>query len=102
MPETIILIEDIIFNPFDARGKEWDFWQDCASKEELERFSKILFGFNRKKSNSKANSFWEQSAETVFNSCLQYQRKVNPDIQALPYLLQKSKLNSLSRKLIWY
>lgn len=90
---------DIIFNPFDARGKEWDFWQDCTSKEELERFSKILFGFNRKKSNSKSDPFWEQSAEIVFNACAQYQRKVNPDIQALSYLLQHSTLNSLSRKL---
>lgn len=34
---------DIIFNPFDGRSKSWDFWQDCYTPEELERFSKILF-----------------------------------------------------------
>lgn len=56
------------FNPFDARGKKWDFWQDCASKEELERFSKILFEFNRKKSNSKADRFWKQSSMLVCNT----------------------------------
>ena len=36
---------DIIFNPFDARGMAWDFWTDCATREDLERFSKILIGF---------------------------------------------------------
>ena len=40
---------DIIFNPFDSRGSCWDFWSDCSTDEELERFSKILFSFNRKK-----------------------------------------------------
>ena len=29
---------DIIFNPFDDRGMTWNFWADCSTKEELERF----------------------------------------------------------------
>lgn len=27
---------DIIFNPFDQRGKAWDFWKDCEFREDLE------------------------------------------------------------------
>ena len=63
---------DIIFNPFDDRGKAWDFFEDCSNPEELERFSKILFSFNRKRSKSHSDPFWEQSAEYVFNACVEY------------------------------
>jgi type IV conjugative transfer system coupling protein TraD len=63
---------DIIFNPFDDRGKAWDFFGDCSTSEELERFSKILFSFNRKRSKSHSDPFWEQSAEYVFNACVEY------------------------------
>ena len=63
---------DIIFNPFDDRGKAWDFFEDCSNPEELERFSKILFSFNRKRSRSNSDPFWEQSAEYVFNACVEY------------------------------
>jgi type IV conjugative transfer system coupling protein TraD len=63
---------DIIFNPFDDRGKAWNFFEDCSNPEELERFSKILFSFNRKRSKSHSDPFWEQSAEYVFNACVEY------------------------------
>lgn len=63
---------DVIFNPFDDRGKAWDFFEDCSSPEELERFSKILFSFNRKRSRSHSDPFWKQSAEYVFNACVEY------------------------------
>lgn len=59
---------DIIFNPFDDRGAIWDFWKDCESKEDLESFSEILFGFNRKSTGMSNDPFWEKSAETVFNA----------------------------------
>lgn len=68
---------DIIFNPFDARSHAWDFWADCSNVEELERFSKILFGFNRKKNMIHSDPFWEQSAEIVFNCCVKYLVKNN-------------------------
>ena len=32
---------DIIFNPFDARSKAWDFWQDCHDELTLERFGTV-------------------------------------------------------------
>jgi len=66
---------DIIFNPFDSRSHAWDLFEDCSNIEELERFSKILFSFNRKKSSSQSDPFWEQSAEVVFNECMQYLTK---------------------------
>jgi len=90
---------DIIFNPFDARGLSWDFWADCNTREELERFSKILFGFNRKKSGTSSDPFWEQSAEIVFNACAQYQRKVGLSIEKLTILATSSTLELLSHKL---
>ena len=75
---------DIIFNPFDQRAKAWDFWNDCSNPEELERFSKILFSFNRKRSNTNSDPFWEQSAEVVFNACVEY--LVNNDNQSMSAL----------------
>jgi type IV conjugative transfer system coupling protein TraD len=68
---------DIIFNPLDSRSHDWDFWSDCGAREELERFSKILIGFNRKQSNSHSDPFWENSAESVFNACVEYLRQQN-------------------------
>ena len=90
---------DIIFNPFDARGKRWDFWTDCSSEEEIERFSKILFSFNRKKSGSNNDPFWEQSAETVFNACVGYQKTQSPSIEQLTHLVRHSSREELKMKL---
>jgi type IV conjugative transfer system coupling protein TraD len=90
---------DIIFNPFDDRGMTWNFWADCSTKEELERFSKILFGFNRKKSRSGSDPFWEQSAEIVFNACAEYTRRTKPSIEQLTTLVRSGTLESLSNKL---
>jgi type IV conjugative transfer system coupling protein TraD len=90
---------DIIFNPFDDRGMTWNFWADCSTKEELERFSKILFGFNRKKSQSGSDPFWEQSAEIVFNACAEYTRRTKPSIEQLTTLVRSGTLESLSNKL---
>jgi len=91
---------DIIFNPFDSRGKSWDFWSDCNSSEELERFAKILFGFNRKRTGHSADPFWEQSAETVFIACVDYQRSTGDlQIERLCSLIRSSSLKSLQAKL---
>ena len=91
---------DIIFNPFDARSKSWDFWTDCKDDEELKRFSKILFGFNRKRSGHSTDPFWEQSAGAVFNSCVKHQRiSNNESIEQLYSLLSNASLKSLQAKL---
>ena len=60
---------DIIFNPFDARSKEWDFWHDCTKTKDLEKFADILVGFNSRKNHRGANDFWEESAQTIFVAC---------------------------------
>ena len=91
---------DIIFNPFDARSKAWDFWSDCSSSEELERFSKILFSFNRKKSRNNSDPFWEQSAEYVFNACVEYLIKNNKrTLKSLKEMTIEANLKTLHKKL---
>jgi type IV conjugative transfer system coupling protein TraD len=91
---------DIIFNPFDTRAKSWDFWSDCHSCEELERFAKILFGFNRKRTGHSADPFWEQSAESLFIACTDYQRSTGDlRIEQLCSLIRSSSLKSLQAKL---
>ena len=91
---------DIIFNPFDTRAKSWDFWSDCNSLEELERFAKILFGFNRKRTGHSADPFWEQSAESLFIACTDYQRSTGDlRIEQLCSLVRGSSLGILQTKL---
>jgi len=91
---------DIIFNPFDGRSKNWDFWQDCSTSEELDRFSKILFSFNRKRSRSHSDPFWEQSAQYVFNACAEYLiRTGNTSLTALKTLTVEANLKELQKKL---
>ncbi len=62
---------DIIFNPFDERGQEWDFWADCSEVTDLETFAQILIGFSSRKANhsSGGNDFWEASAVSIFVDC---------------------------------
>ena len=92
--------KDIIFNPFDGRSKNWDFWQDCSTSEELERFSKILFSFNRKRSKTHSDPFWEQSAQYVFNACVEYLIKTdNTNLEALKALTIEANLEELQKKL---
>jgi type IV conjugative transfer system coupling protein TraD len=91
---------DIIFNPFDARGSSWDFWSDCSTDEELERFSRILFSFNRKKTGHSTDPFWEQSAETVFNAVVKSQRTSGDQrIEQLCKLVRNTSLKTLQTKL---
>ena len=91
---------DIIFNPFDKRAKSWDFWSDCNSLEELERFAKILFGFNRKRIGHSSDPFWEQSAESLFIACTDYQRSTGDlRIEQLCSLVRGSSLGILQTKL---
>jgi len=90
---------DIIFNPFDARSKAWDFWADCNTRIDLERFSKILIGFNRKQSGSHSDPFWENSAEAVFNACAEYCRAKNSSITELVNMTCHVNIDQLKSKL---
>lgn len=91
---------DIIFNPFDQRSKNWDFWYDCGSREDLERFSKILIGFNRKQSDSHSDPFWEIAAETVFNACVEFLRPKNSSIQDIANMVCNADIDYLKTVLV--
>ena len=91
---------DIIFNPFDARARAWDFWTDCSNQEELERFSKILFSFNRKRSRTHSDPFWEQSAEILFNACVAYLKTNNKaNLEELKQITIDANLETLQNAL---
>ena len=90
---------DIIFNPFDSRGRAWDFWADCGTREDLERFSKILIGFNRKQSSTHSDPFWENAAEAVFNSCIEFLRPTSAPIEKIAQMVCHSDINYLKRTL---
>ncbi len=98
---------DIIFNPFDNRSHNWDFWYDCFAKsadsginDRLENFAKILFSFNRRKNTVNSDPFWENSAEVIFTSLASYlQQKKQLSIKRLNYLLRCSNIYNLRKKL---
>lgn len=90
---------DIIFNPFDSRSKSWDFWADCDTRVDLERFSKILIGFNRKQSGSHSDPFWENSAEAVFNACATYCKARQSSVVELVNMVCHADINQLQTKL---
>lgn len=66
---------DIIFNPFDARGKVWDFWTDCKKLRNLEKFADTLIGFNSRKNNKSTSDFWEEASKSIFVDCVRYLQK---------------------------
>jgi type IV conjugative transfer system coupling protein TraD len=97
---------DIIFNPLDERSKIWNFFEDCTSpimnesgiNHRLEKFSKVLFGFNKK--NNHSDPFWENSAATVF--CAAVQKLIddgNRSVEELKYMIGKMDLETLKLKL---
>lgn len=97
---------DIIFNPLDSRSHAWDFWTDAtdntivAIDTRLEKFAKILFSFGKKPHNS-GDPFWQNSAETIFVSCVESLiRDNNRSFSALKYMLSYMPADSLGKKLI--
>ena len=87
---------DIIFNPFDSRGKDWDFWTDCSRQQDLEKFADILIGFNSRKNNKAASDFWEQSAQNVFVACANILKQYKQySVQELYSTLTKSGVEEL-------
>ncbi len=91
---------DIIFNPFDARSHVWDFWKDTERREDLERFTKILFSFNRQKSGYNSDPFWEESAQTIFIDSVEYLRNLDQfSIENLVDMVRNSDLSYLRKVL---
>lgn len=99
---------DIIFNPLDIRSHSWDFWADCFTapirkdgiNSDLEKFAKILFGFNRKQGGFSSDPFWENSAEAVFTACATYTYlQGNKSLGLLKNMLQNWDLTKLTEAL---
>lgn len=89
---------DIIFNPFDARGKAWDFFADCNKPRYLEKFADALIGFNARKNNKGTLDFWEESAQSIFVAVAEVmQESNNYSIEALYKLICLSENNDLYR-----
>lgn len=87
---------DIIFNPFDSRGTDWDFWSDCSRQQDIEKFADILIGFNSRKNNKAASDFWEQAAHNVFVSCADVLKKYKQySVQELYDSLTRSDVSEL-------
>lgn len=88
---------DIIFNPFDERGQDWDFWTDCAERTDLETFAEILIGFNSRKHNhSSGNDFWESSAMSIFVDCAELmQERGKQSVQELMQMIAGSSNEQL-------
>lgn len=91
---------DIIFNPFDARGKAWDFWADCSKPRYLEKFADTLIGFNSRKSNRNSTDFWEEAAQSIFVNCAMYLQKYKQySIQELRKIICQSSQEELKKYL---
>ena len=92
---------DIIFNPFDARGKAWDFWTDCSKARTLEKFADTLIGFNSRKNNRNAADFWEEAAQSIFVEVARYlQKHQKYSLQELRRVICQSDHEKLRRMLI--
>lgn len=91
---------DIIFNPFDARGKAWDFWADCKKLRNLEKFADTLIGFNSRKNNKSTTDFWEESSKSIFVDCVRYlQKQEQYSIEALRRMICQSENEELQEYL---
>lgn len=98
---------DIIFNPLDNRSHSWDFWTDNSGEDtggninsRLEKFAKVLFKYG-KKPYSGSDPFWDNSAEVIFCSCVEYLSKTgNKSIKTLQEMLSTMPLKQLEAKLI--
>jgi len=91
---------DIIFNPFDARSKAWDFWADCRKPRHLEKFADTLISFNSRKNNKNATDFWEESAQSVFVGCAAYLQKYKQySVQELRKIICQSDHQDLRKYL---
>lgn len=63
--------KDIILNPMDARCPNWDLWEECKDKIDLENFAIPLLPENE----GKGDPFWILSARNLFVSTAEAMRK---------------------------
>lgn len=89
---------DVIFNPFDSRSYEWDFWQEIAELPRLNSVASSMF------SNAKSHDMmWNNTSKQVFVDCVSYiKSKPNPSIAKLYELISSTPLPEASKKLQGY
>lgn len=61
---------DIILNPIDARCPNWDLWEECQDKVDLENFAEALFSEGQ----GSGDPFWVLSARMLFTSTAEAMR----------------------------
>ncbi|MCC2646651.1 MAG: traD, partial [Rickettsiaceae bacterium] len=53
---------DIIFNPFDVRGHNWNLWEEASSEENLNMIAAALFAGRK----GGADEMWDNASQQVF------------------------------------
>lgn len=88
---------DIIFNPFDERSDEWNFWEEIKESSRLNSMATSMF------CNSKtSDDMWNNASKQLFIDCVNYianQKEQVPSIEKLHELLTKTPLREASKKL---
>jgi len=61
---------DVILNPIDDRCPNWDLWEECQDKVDLENFAEALFSEGQ----GSSDPFWVLSARMLFTSTAEAMR----------------------------
>lgn len=62
---------DVVLNPIDDRCPNWDLWEECEDKVDLENFAEALFSEGQSGS---SDPFWVLSARMLFTSTAEAMR----------------------------
>ncbi|GJI56971.1 conjugal transfer protein TraD [Rodentibacter sp. JRC1] len=83
---------DVILNPIDERCPNWDLWEECKDKVDLENFAEALFSEGQ----GGGDPFWVLSARMLFVSTAEAMRNdPNRSIRLLLNHLLSISLNDL-------
>jgi type IV conjugative transfer system coupling protein TraD len=92
---------DIIFNPLDERTHSWDFFADTAPSSQgdvhssIEKFAKILFSYGKRRTSG--DPFWDNSANAVFCSIVEYLHRNSQSIDELKKMCGDYRVQTLSK-----
>lgn len=91
---------DIIFNPFDERSHEWNFWEETRESARLNSMATSMFC-----SAKTSDEMWNNSSKQLFIDCVNYiasSLDQTPTLEKLYELLTKTPLREASKKLKGY
>ena len=81
---------DMIFNPFDERGKSWDFLKEVANMQSLESLASTLFPQRT------TDPMWDQTSRQVFIDAVStIQDEKNSGVKELYELLMKKSVKEM-------